>query len=106
LLAWIRTSIALMGFGLVVAKFSLFLDMLGAAKIGAHSGADPGFARLTGIVLILVGVTVAIAGTQRTLAYSRLIDPQRQPPGNGVLLGAAFLVIAFGVGLAIYLGLS
>ena len=105
LLAWIRTSIALMGFGLVVAKFSLFLDMLAAAPIGvrAHSS---NVAHRTGMVLILVGVVVVVAGTQRTLAYARLIDPEGRSPGSAVLIGAAGLVIAFGVMLALYLALA
>ncbi len=104
LLAWIRTSIALMGFGLVVAKFSLFLDMFGGAQ--AAPSASSSIARLTGIILILVGVLVVLAGAQRTLAYSRLIDPAGRPPGNAVLVGAAVMVIAFGVGLSIYLAMS
>ena len=104
LLAWIRTSIALMGFGLVVAKFSLFLEMFGGAQSAPSTSSS--VARITGVGLILVGVLVALAGAQRTLAYSRLIDPQGRPPGNTVLVGAAAMVIAFGVGLAIYLALS
>lgn len=104
LLAWIRTAIALMGFGLVVAKFSLFLEMFGGVKTAATTSSA--VAHLTGIILIVVGVLVALAGAQRTLAYSRLIDPAGSPPGNAVLVSAAMMVIALGVGLAIYLAVS
>jgi len=104
LLAWIRTSIALMGFGLVVAKFSLFLGMFGGLQGAATTSST--VAHVTGIMLISVGVLVALAGAQRTFAYSRLIDPASNPPGNAVLVGAVTMVIALGVGLAVYLALS
>jgi len=104
LLAWIRTSIALMGFGLVVAKFSLFLEMFSGVQSATTTSST--VAHLTGIVLILVGVLVALAGAQRTFAYSRLIDPAGNPPGNAVLVSAVMMVIALGVGLALYLALS
>jgi putative membrane protein len=104
LLAWIRTAIALMGFGLVVAKFSVFLDMVGA-QAGLEATHHP-TARITGVALVLVGVLVALAGSQRTVAYARILDPDGRPPGNGVLVATSALVILFGVGLAIYLALA
>ncbi|MEZ4382329.1 MAG: DUF202 domain-containing protein [Nannocystaceae bacterium] len=104
LLAWIRTAIALMGFGLVVAKFSLFLDMIGA-QAGIEATAHHK-ARITGVALVLVGVLVALAGSQRTRAYARILDPEGRPPGNGVLVGTSVLVILFGVTLAIYLSVA
>jgi uncharacterized membrane protein YidH (DUF202 family) len=52
LLAWIRTGLALMGFGFVVARFGLFLRELGsvAAHIPVRSS---GFSLWTGTALVL-----------------------------------------------------
>ena len=36
LLAWVRTGLALMGFGFVVARFGLFLHELAAVRPGPH----------------------------------------------------------------------
>ncbi|WP_246263864.1 YidH family protein [Metallosphaera tengchongensis] len=36
-LAWIRTGVALIGFGFVIAKFSIFLEVLKGVKSGGHS---------------------------------------------------------------------
>ncbi|MCA9637269.1 MAG: DUF202 domain-containing protein [Myxococcales bacterium] len=103
LLAWIRTALALMGFGLVVAKFSLFLDMVGAS---AGIEGDHGVARVAGVILVLIGVFVTLVGARRTVIYAKIIDPEARPPGDGVLVGTSVIVVALGIGLAIYLALA
>ena len=40
LLAWVRTGLALMGFGFVVARFGLFLQQLAAME---HTGTERSF---------------------------------------------------------------
>jgi putative membrane protein len=59
LLAWIRTGLALMGFGFVVARFGLFLREL-AAERGetAQSPHTPGYSLWFGVALVAVGVLV------------------------------------------------
>ena len=58
LLAWIRSGIAIMGFGFVVARFGLFLRLVAAqrADVGAGPSAFSGFSNCVGIALILLGV--------------------------------------------------
>src|SRR5260221_10367411 len=58
-LAWIRTGLALMGFGFVVARFGLFLHAL---QIGQPSLAarPPGLSLWFGTALIVLGVIVNI----------------------------------------------
>lgn len=59
LLAWVRTGLALMGFGFVLARFGLFLQQL--EEMG-HAAARQVQASLWfGIVLILFGVAVSLA---------------------------------------------
>jgi uncharacterized membrane protein YidH (DUF202 family) len=41
LLAWVRTGLALMGFGFVVARFGLFLHELAAARGGLRASRPP-----------------------------------------------------------------
>ncbi|HET6423798.1 MAG TPA: DUF202 domain-containing protein [Planctomycetaceae bacterium] len=59
LLAWIRTGLAMMGFGFVVARFGLFLREIAAAQ-GAAS--QPHALSLSvGVSLVMLGVAVNVA---------------------------------------------
>src|SRR5206468_6511141 len=62
LLVWVRTSLALMGFGFVVARFGLFLREI-ANVTDLHLRAHPklaGMSAFTGTFLILLGVAVLL----------------------------------------------
>src|SRR5271156_1428977 len=60
-LAWIRTGLALMGFGFVVARFGLFLE---AMRIGPPNQQPQSFGPSfwLGTALILLGVIVNVVG--------------------------------------------
>lgn len=106
LLAWLRTAIALMGFGLVVARFGLFLESLLALQSSAHVARlarEGEHSRIIGASLLLIGGVVALIGWQRTRAYGRIIDPLDGAPSRRVLGATAGLVAALGIGLALYL---
>src|SRR5580698_9782928 len=69
LLAWIRTGLALMGFGFVVARFGLFLQEFQAVQ-GTLASQPYGLSLWFGTALIAVGVVVnAFAGWH----YARLV---------------------------------
>lgn len=70
LLAWIRTGVGLMGFGLVVAKLRLFLDEILAVR-GIATPVAQGASTLSGIVLVLLGTGVLVAATVRHQLYLR-----------------------------------
>ncbi len=59
LLAWIRTGLAMMGFGFVVARFGLFLRELAVAR-GESMAATGGGSLWAGTALVLVGVVVNV----------------------------------------------
>ncbi len=68
LLLWIRTGIALMGFGFVLARFGLFLEELAARQV------DPRQVHISlwfGILLIAVGVIVNLLAAWMHLPYLR-----------------------------------
>src|SRR5580700_10629502 len=67
LLAWQRSSIALMGFGFVIERFNLFLSAL------QHPPQDPAHhlvSALVGVLLILLGATVAFTSS---ISYRRFV---------------------------------
>lgn len=60
LLAWIRTALALMGFGFVIARFGLFLREIAAASAGTHPVQSPGPSMWFGTALVVLGAVTAL----------------------------------------------
>lgn len=54
LLAWIRTGLAMMGFGFVLARFSLFIREMATSR-QALVLETPGFSLAVGIALLILG---------------------------------------------------
>ncbi len=104
LLAWIRTGLALMGFGFVVARFGLFLQQMQFIQ-KPSAGGSSGFSLWFGTALIVSGVIVNISSG---LHYIRLIrsldrgDAKHSHLATLAVAVAIFLAIV-GVGMAVYL---
>jgi putative membrane protein len=103
-LAWIRTGLALMGFGFVVARFGLFLKQL---ELIQHATAKPsyGLSLWFGTALIVVGVVVNLFSAWHHYQLMKLLDqggtvPVR--PSTQAVLVALFLALT-GLAMAIYL---
>ena len=106
LLAWIRTGLALMGFGFVVARFALFLKELLAAEASRTVPVPSyGLSLWFGTGLIAVGVVVNACAAVR---YSRIVkDLARgettRPRLPKLAMAVAFLLVLIGLAMAIYL---
>jgi putative membrane protein len=106
-LAWIRTGLTLMGFGFVVARFGLFLEVMQITRGG--SVAQPhGFSPWFGTAFIAVGVAVNLLSIRRHLRrvgeLNRGQFADRRPSRQAVVL-ALFLALV-GVAMALYLTLT
>ena len=72
LLAWIRTGLALMGFGFVVARFGLFLREIAEARQATPTHSY-GLSLWIGTALVLLGITVfLLAAAQHWRILQRL----------------------------------
>ncbi|HUA76896.1 MAG TPA: DUF202 domain-containing protein [Acetobacteraceae bacterium] len=107
-LAWVRTAIAVMAFGFLVARFNLFLKI--AAQSLAGSGrmmAVPGggFGGVAGVVLIVAGTVMVAIAAIRFIRTERAID-SAEPSAEGahVDLALAALMVVLGIALVLYLG--
>jgi len=104
LLAWVRTGLAMMGFGFVVARVGLFLRELAAAGVQAevrHVGLSLWFG--TGLVALGVVVTIASA-----IVHQRIVGRlTRGEPlvFNKISLGVivAWTLAVLGLAMAVYL---
>jgi uncharacterized protein (DUF302 family)/uncharacterized membrane protein YidH (DUF202 family) len=104
LLAWIRTGLALMGFGFVVARFGLFLQQLQLVQ-HAPSVQRYGLSLWFGTALIGAGVTVNLFSGWHHLRLIRNMDRGQRVPSHSTTLAIAttlFLALV-GLGMAIYL---
>lgn len=105
LLAWIRTALAMMGFGFVVSRFGLFLREIAAASEGRAEPASAGLSVWIGIALVILGATVSVAaGWQHVRLLKHLERGESRltsPWSLGVLLAGLLSVI--GILMAGYL---
>lgn len=106
-LAWIRTGLALMGFGFVVARFGLFLRELsirnsGQAQVPTHTS---GPSLWLGTALVIVGVVVNLSAVVTHIRQVKQLRSGEWIAGRSstTAVTLALVLSAAGVGLAIYL---
>lgn len=104
LLAWIRTGLALMGFGFVVARFGLFLQELQVVH-HAHSAQSFGFSLWFGTALIAVGVIMNVFAGWRHAKLVRELDrgDTARAGSSRQAVAIAFFLALVGLAMAIYL---
>jgi len=103
-LAWIRTGLALMGLGFVVARFGLFLQELQAGTIRS-APLPSGVSFWFGTALIILGVGVSASSLWR---YIRLIDQLKHGKSDFnrpslLAICVAGILAVVGLAMAIYL---
>jgi putative membrane protein len=98
LLAWQRSAIALMGFGFVVERFGLFLQMVAHQPL---SGSQRGFSLGLGVFLLLLGAAVALISARQFRQVAKNLDPAVVPPGYWTRIGVALNVIIAAVAVAL-----
>lgn len=106
-LAWIRTGLALMGFGFVVARFGLFLKQLELIQ-HAELKTSYGLSLWFGTALIAVGVLVNVFSSWHHLRLVKELErggtiPPR--PSTQAVVIALFLAL-IGLAMAVYLVLT
>ena len=104
LLAWVRTGLALMAFGFVVARFGLFLQQLAAIERTDSYGSS-GLSIWFGTALITAGVIVNLASAWNHLRTVKALD-QGQYSGSRTLAASVSIAVFLGlvgIAMAIYL---
>ncbi len=89
-LAWIRTSVSLMGFGFLIARFALWLREYGAT-LSMTPNARPGVATWLGFVMVSVGALVCVMAAVR---YRDYIQQLRRGVTNPTVNTRASLMVA------------
>jgi putative membrane protein len=105
LLAWVRTAIALMGLGFVVARFGLYLREIAAVR-GGSLPPESSYSGPIGIVLVGAGVLATVVSTVRFFRARDQIERGRFEPEIFAEVGVVAVTLLAGAGLIAYLALS
>jgi putative membrane protein len=104
-LAWLRTSLALIGLGFVVSRFGLFLRELGIrtkesiiAQPSIHSHSS-----LLGISMVFLGAALIIYALKNYLETNKAIQRGTYTPKDSPIYALTIGVVIFSIILAIYL---
>ncbi len=101
-LAWIRTGLALMGLGFVLARF-IFPTEFQPSRI--TSASPPAFSVWVGTAVILVGVVVNVVSTAHHIHLVRRLNRGEEIAGrpSATAISTALLLAAVGLAMVIYL---
>ncbi len=100
LLAWVRTGLAMMGFGFVVARFGLFLREL-ASVPGGSAHQPSGLSLGGGTALVALGVVVNVAAAVKHWHIVRQLERGQPLRFRPVSLGTVVAVLLALLGLVI-----
>jgi putative membrane protein len=102
MLAWLRTGIAIMAFGFVVARFGLFLRLL---QMQAGGAVGHGISAYLGTSLVGLGVLATAGGALQYQRYCRTLPAGDRPVTSsiGFLLGLSWALVLVGLALGIVL---
>lgn len=106
MLAWIRTGLTVIALGFVVARFGLFLKLLGAASPAmAPVQHHHWLSNTVGIVLVVLGTVVVLVATYNHRAFLRTLPAQDVPhlPMPWLTTFFSLAIAVSGLVLAIYL---
>ena len=93
-LAWMRSAIALMGFGVLIVRLRILRP-----PIAPH---PPGTGWQLGLVFSLVGLITVLLSTQHYFAVRRDIDEDTYEPGDRWVVLFSLAVIILGAGVIYY----
>ena len=108
-LAWMRSGITVMGIGFVVARFGLFLEIVGATSAAARQAHHVHWpSNLLGIALVILGSLTILAALRNHYAYVRTLPPEDVPslPLPWMTSFVCVTLALVGFGLAAYLAVA
>ncbi|PZR88676.1 MAG: hypothetical protein DLM67_20160 [Candidatus Nephthysia bennettiae] len=106
LLAWVRTAIALMGLGFVVARFGLFLRQLTVESGRTGEAEALGLSTPIGVSMVAAGLLAMVLASIRFFRARAQIERGSFEPEVFTELVITAITLAGGAGLIVYLLLA
>lgn len=103
-LSWIRTGVALMAFGFVVARFGVFLREI-QQTTHQQQGSKTAVSIYLGLALVAAGVFTTIASAFKHKRYVEALDRGefRESFGSAFAFGLVMLLALMGIGMVVVL---
>lgn len=105
LLAWVRTGVAMMGFGFVLARFGVFLREIAMVR-GVELARGHGLSLRLGTTLVGLGVIVNLVAAIRHWRTIRRLQEGRPLEFRALSAGVIVSVVVAAIGLAMAVYLS
>jgi putative membrane protein len=108
-LSWLRTSIALIGLGFIVARFGLFLREFGlVVKNTSNNPAAVSLfghyqSSLIGISIIILGIALILLALRNYLTTRSQIEKGFYIPSNFNIFAASLSIVFLGILIIVYL---
>jgi len=103
-LAWIRTSLGIMGFGFVVVKFSLFIRQIELIlKRDIVAGSQHEYSGVTGISIVVIGALTVIVAFFKYRKTNKQIEEENFAQTSNSITIVAILIFVIGLVLSWYL---
>jgi putative membrane protein len=101
-LAWIRTSIALMGFGFVIVKFTLFLKEI-SLLLSTKGVSSKGYSAIVGVIMVALGVIIAILAFLQFKKYENQLNNNSYVSSSMLSFFITLIILIGGLILILYL---
>ncbi|HYZ49951.1 MAG TPA: DUF202 domain-containing protein [Nitrososphaeraceae archaeon] len=114
-LSWLRTAIALIGLGFIVARFGLFLREFGLVVKNANDGNNSSAAStaasifghyqssLIGISIIILGIVLIVLALRNYMTTRSSINKGLYIPSNFNVFAASISLVFLGILIIVYL---
>lgn len=97
MLAWIRTAIAIMGFGFLVVKFSMFLQQFGLL-VGKEIVVKNAYTDSLGVLIVAIGIIcLLVSFVQYKITERRLLNDRYKPSSTAMISLVIALMLLGGV---------
>ncbi|MDQ1149548.1 YidH family protein [Sphingobacterium zeae] len=103
-LAWIRTSLGIMGFGFVVVKFSLFIRQIELIlKKDVVVGSQHEYSGVVGVSIVVIGALTVIVAFFKYRKTNKQIEEENFVQTSNSITIVAVLIFVIGLILSWYL---
>ena len=102
-LAWIRTSISLMGFGFVIVKFALFLKQVSIMLEGKVIIPSKGYSAVVGVVMVGLGILIGLFAFWQFRKIGKQLNNDSYVPSNMLSVFLTLAILIGGILLILYL---
>jgi putative membrane protein len=100
-LAWVRTGLAVVVFGFAIGRFAIAIREFAQAQ--GHPQPTAGLSVWFGMVAIVTGIVLALAGLNRYRRTRAQLESGRFEPAGSVIDVVTIFTVVFGLALAAYL---